>query len=155
MFTFCLLKLTVVNSWKSNSVYNTHPKLHDMILGKNCVLCPRFYGNRFSFVSRCNTDKSWWENPSTPTGISWKKHPDRRPHTQMDGRTTRKHNTSGTTYGGIKTPPKKAFTQYRHNRHNGQVKTQTSALITGELPSISQQSSYGVCERDAQKTATQ
>jgi len=33
-----------LNSWKSNPVYNTHPKLYSKILGKKCVLYPRFYG---------------------------------------------------------------------------------------------------------------
>jgi len=33
-----------LNSWRSNPMYNTHPKLYSKILGKKCVLYPRFYG---------------------------------------------------------------------------------------------------------------
>jgi len=41
---FLSWNVSCLNSLKSNPMYNTHPKLYSKILGKKCVLYPRFYG---------------------------------------------------------------------------------------------------------------
>jgi len=41
-----------LNSWKSNPMYNTHPKLHSKILGKKCILYG-LYGTWRGKFKRC------------------------------------------------------------------------------------------------------